>query len=297
MRATLGVDQWSIGDITVTRILEMQSPMPSEMLLDGVASTELTDYSDLIASGHITPDGWLVAAIQGFVIDDGEQRILVDGGIGNAKDRPNPFFHRLDNPIGGRLCAAGIPPESIDTVLITHIHPDHVGWCTTWDGSRWIPSFPTARHAVVAAEVEYWRTHLHVERDGDYLADSLLPLYAANLITPIGPPARITDHVTVKPSPGHTPHHIHVEIHNGHEQAVITGDVLHHPVQAARPGWASVFDEDPPLARQTRLQFLRTYADTDVSILGTHFAGPVGGRLTTTSDGYRFVPWTPRSKS
>src|SRR5204862_443821 len=89
-----------------------------------------------------------------------------------------------------------------------------------------------------------------------------------------------TPEVSLEPTPGHTPGHVSVRIVSRGEEAVITGDLMHHPVQCAQPGWASRFDVDAQAARRTRLEFLNRHADRPVLVLGTHFATPIAMRAT-----------------
>ena len=85
-----------------------------------------------------------------------------------------------------------------------------------------------------------------------------------------------------------TPGHVSVHIRSRGEEAIITGDMMHHPCQIAWPDWLCPFDSDSAQARATREAFLERYADTPVLVLGTHFANPVGGRIVRDGDTYRF---------
>ncbi len=91
------------------------------------------------------------------------------------------------------------------------------------------------------------------------------------------------------PTPGHTPGHVSVRISSQGQEAVITGDLMHHPVQCAEPGWASHFDVDADAARATRRAFLAKYRDGKVLVLGTHFATPTGGYVTHDGTAHRFA--------
>lgn len=153
-----------------------------------------------------------------------------------------------------------------------------------------MPTFPNATHLIPKLEWEYWQDHLRPDRDGDYLSDSIRPVEAAGLIELVATDHAVTDTVRLEPTPGHCPDYVSVRIESGGQSAVITGDVLHHPIQCAEPDWTCVFDEDPAEATRTRRRFLATLADTDTLVLGTHFAVPTGGRITRAGDTWRFVP-------
>jgi glyoxylase-like metal-dependent hydrolase (beta-lactamase superfamily II) len=103
----------------------------------------------------------------------------------------------------------------------------------------------------------------------------------------VAPDHVVTSEVRLEPTPGHTPGHVSVRVHSCGEEAVITGDLMHHPVQCAHPEWAASVDYDPEQARGTRRAFLEGCADRPVIVLGTHFAGPTGGRIVRDGDVFR----------
>jgi glyoxylase-like metal-dependent hydrolase (beta-lactamase superfamily II) len=279
---------WTVGDVRIKRIVEMELPAPGELVLAEATVEATLAHGDWLGSA-VTADGWLMISNHGFVIDDGDHRILVDGGIGDGKSRPNPFFNALDTGFLDRLEDAGCPADSIDTVIVTHLHPDHVGWCTTLGDGQWLPTFPNAAHLVAKPEWDYWQDHLQADRDGDYLADSVRPVEAAGLVELVATHHVVTSSIRLEPTPGHCPGHVSVYIESRGHAAVITGDVLHHPIQCAEPDWTCVFDEDPVEAIRTRRKLLADLADTDTLLLGTHFASPTAGRIVSSGDTWRFV--------
>jgi glyoxylase-like metal-dependent hydrolase (beta-lactamase superfamily II) len=99
----------------------------------------------------------------------------------------------------------------------------------------------------------------------------------------------VADGIWLEPTPGHTPGHVSVRLSSGGADAVITGDLMHHPVQVAEPGWASHFDSDAEEARRTRRAFCARYADQPVAVLGTHFHHPTAGHIVRREEGWRFV--------
>jgi glyoxylase-like metal-dependent hydrolase (beta-lactamase superfamily II) len=186
------------------------------------------------------------------------------------------------------LRAAGVDPGSVDLVLCTHLHVDHVGWNTRLAGGRWVPTFPRARHLFTRREWEHWSA----ERDPDtrrIMDDSVAPVLDAGLAQLVDVDHRISDELWLEPTPGHTPGHVSVRLRSGDAEAVITGDLMHHPVQMAEPDWGSHFDSDLEEARKTRRAFCERYADTPVMILGTHFNHPTAGRVTRHGSTWRFV--------
>jgi glyoxylase-like metal-dependent hydrolase (beta-lactamase superfamily II) len=111
----------------------------------------------------------------------------------------------------------------------------------------------------------------------------------AGLVDLVASDHRVAEGVRLEPTPGHTPGHVSVYIESRGERAVITGDLMHHPVQCAHPEWPSNADVDPQLAMQTRRKFLEAHADTPTLVLGTHFATPTAGRIVRDGDAFRLV--------
>jgi glyoxylase-like metal-dependent hydrolase (beta-lactamase superfamily II) len=120
------------------------------------------------------------------------------------------------------------------------------------------------------------------------MADSVTPVLDAGLAQLVEMDHRVSDELWLEPTPGHTPGHVSVRLRSGGAEAVITGDLMHHPVQVAEPAWGSHFDSDVELARKTRRAFCERYADTPVAVLGTHFHHPTAGRIVRHGETWRF---------
>ena len=116
----------------------------------------------------------------------------------------------------------------------------------------------------------------------------MTPVLAAGLVDWVDSSHAITDEVRLEPTPGHTPGHVSVRIRSAGAEAVITGDLMHHPIQCCDPRVESRFDADSEQAFATRMRFLREQADRDVLVLGTHFATPTGGRIVSSGEAWRF---------
>jgi glyoxylase-like metal-dependent hydrolase (beta-lactamase superfamily II) len=116
------------------------------------------------------------------------------------------------------------------------------------------------------------------------------PVIDAGLVAAVTADTAITPDVRLRCTPGHTPGHMSVWID---DRCVITGDVLHHPIQVGHPDWTGRGDLDPDVARATRRELLADAATTNALVLGTHFAGTSAGRVLSTPVGYRFVPEIP----
>jgi glyoxylase-like metal-dependent hydrolase (beta-lactamase superfamily II) len=118
-------------------------------------------------------------------------------------------------------------------------------------------------------------------------ADSIQPVIDAGLVDLVATDAQLTEHVWLTPTPGHTPGHVSVHIRSRGEEAVITGDLAHHPAQFAHPEWRSSADTDGDMAEATRRAFIARYADRPVLVIGTHFATPTAGHIVRDGDRWR----------
>ena len=168
-----------------------------------------------------------------------------------------------------------------------------MGWNTILVDGVWQPTFVNARYLFGRAEWEHWSQETVAATAGDIApqiaetlietavvnSDSIVPIIEAGLHELVGSDARLTEEIYLEPTPGHTPGHVSVVIESQGEQAVITGDLMHHPIQCALPHVSSNFDHDVTRAIETRRAFLRRYAKRPVLVFGTHFADPTAGHL------------------
>jgi len=188
------------------------------------------------------------------------------------------FLNELEN--------AGYARNSFDTVLCTHMHVDHVGWNTMWVDGKWLPTFSQARYLVAEAEYNHWIDDAD-EMQSAVNSDSVFPIMEAGLMDLVPATHKVCDEVTLVPTHGHTPGHVSIRIQSNGEDALITGDCVHHPIQMAHLDWSSTFDTDPEAAAETRRELFAQFVDTPTLIIGTHFSGATAGRIVKDGDAYR----------
>ncbi|MBS1240058.1 MAG: ytnP, partial [Proteobacteria bacterium] len=199
-------------------------------------------------------------------------------------DLPEGFLEDLES--------LGIAREEVDTVMCTHLHFDHVGWNTYKDPETgtFKPTFPNARYLFGKTEYDAWQNI--IRHDGHHtdthLVECVDPIVAAGMADFIEADHRICDQVYCEPSHGHTPGHVHVRISSNGEEAVITGDLMHHPMQCAMPHRTATFDMDKDAGRATRTGFVDKYSDSGVLVIGAHFAEPTAGHIQTGEGGERW---------
>jgi glyoxylase-like metal-dependent hydrolase (beta-lactamase superfamily II) len=283
------MNRWRIGDVSITRIVELEVTGGSRFILPQATPEAILPIPWL--QPHFADErGRLRMSIHALVIETPTRRIIVDTCLGNDKEnRRIPTWNRLQGPFLADLAAAGYPRETIDTVLCTHLHVDHVGWNTMLVDGRWLPTFPAARYLMGRTEFDHWTSRDDRADMSAVLADSVLPVFDAGLVDLVETDHRLSDEVSLWPTPGHTPGHVSVRIASRGEEALITGDFMHHPCQIARPDWSSAADSDAEAARRTREDMLSRLAQSPTLVIGTHFATPTAGHILRDGDSYRLA--------
>jgi glyoxylase-like metal-dependent hydrolase (beta-lactamase superfamily II) len=285
------VNGWQVGRATITPVIEVETKTSPRFLFrdtDKAAVQSIAQRAPWLSGSFVDDAGFLLQRIQCLVIEIDGTRIAVDTCVGNDKVRGNPGWHDLHLPFLADLDAAGFPADSIDAVVCTHLHVDHVGWNTSLVDGRWVPTFPNARYLFAEPEFEYWQAAEPMGGD-DVFADSVAPVADAGRADLVAVDHRLDGGVRLDPTPGHTPGHVSVVIESGGQRAVITGDMIHTPIQIADVDLSSSFDYDQGAAAQTRRDFLARYAD-DTLVIGTHWGGAGAGRIRADGGEWRIEP-------
>ena len=295
---------WQIGDVKITQVVELTFQGLDAFLPD--ATPEAVLPIEWLQPDFVTPEGVLKFSIHALVIDTGPRRIIVDTCVGNEKPREAfEDWHMLQTGFLEDLASAGYAPDTIDTVLCTHLHLDHVGWNTMLIDGRWVPTFPGARYLIERGEFAYVSEEAEADEVEAWLrdmnravmTDSIRPIVEADLVDLVDHDHRICDEVCLVPTPGHTIGHVSVLITSRGESALITGDFVHHPCQLVHPEWSVTTDYDPAESVTTRLQMFSKVADTPTLVIGTHWPEPTAGTIIRSGDVYRLqpAPSPPRS--
>jgi glyoxylase-like metal-dependent hydrolase (beta-lactamase superfamily II) len=295
------VNRWQVGHVRITRVIEHEGGGFPPTLMFANLTQECVQSVEWLHPHYADPDGSLRYSVHSYIVESQGHRIIVDTCVGNDKPRVSEGWNQMHGPFLERLAEAGFPPESIDIVLCTHMHIDHVGWNTRWLNGKWVPTFPNARYLFGRLEWDHWNNEQHGSGDVPppiaalletdvVVGDSVTPIVEAGLHQLVETDHRINDEISLFPTPGHTPGHVSVAIHSDGDRAVIAGDIMHNPIQLADPGICSNFDTDRALAQTTRTSFIKSHADRDVLVLGTHFPTPSVGRIVQEVEGWRFAP-------
>ncbi|MCH8140415.1 MAG: MBL fold metallo-hydrolase [Proteobacteria bacterium] len=275
--------KWQIGSVRVTQVVELTTASLGPYLLPQATPEALADLPWV--APFLDDRRRIVLSMHSLVVESRGQTVLVDTCIGNDKERSYPRWNRMQSDFLEKFNAAGFSTDVVDTVLCTHMHVDHVGWNTRLVDGRWEATFGNARYLFAEEEWAYWKNEK--QEFGPVIEDSVQPIFDAGLADLVQATHQVTDEVWLEPTPGHTPGHVSVHISSGGEEAIITGDMIHHPCQIAHPEWSSTADWDAAASAATRDGFLSRYADRPVLIIGTHFAAPTAGRIVRDGQAYR----------
>jgi glyoxylase-like metal-dependent hydrolase (beta-lactamase superfamily II) len=281
-------DTLTVGDATITRIEEMvDGTFTAAGFFRPFEPEALKPHLPWLAPRYYVPErDALVFSMHAWVVKTGRHTVLIDTCIGNDKERlPREHWHHLKTPFLERLRAAGAPPESIDYVMCTHLHADHVGWNTTLKDGRWVPTFPNARYLFARIEYAHWfkNPDPHPIRRAAFL-DSVQPVVDAGRAVMIEDGHEVDGALTVELAPGHTPGNVFIRLASRGKEAIFAGDSVHHPMQAYEVGWSTVACSDPATAAVSRRRLLESCVARGAMLVPAHFPAPFGAYVKSKGD-------------
>ena len=284
-----------IGDFKISRVEEVVLDEPVDLFAGLDENIIAQNRGWMEPHCYNAERNVLQSMIHVWILRRGDRTIIIDTGGGDDRDRPlSPRFHMQKRHLDRGLVAAGVDPESVDTVFLTHLHVDHVGWNTKREGDRWVPMFPNARYKMSAKELEArdpergaaskppasWNTYL----------DTVKPVLDAGLVDVVEGTESLGDGLDMVPIPGHAPGMTGLRVRSKGQEAFFITDVMHQPIQILYPEWNSKYCENQDMARETRAKVLKHAADEGALLLPSHFGRPFGGYVRRDGGGYRFEP-------
>jgi glyoxylase-like metal-dependent hydrolase (beta-lactamase superfamily II) len=284
----------ALKDITIHPVVEQQAPFFDAFEFFPTLTKELLEENrSWLQPTFIDPaSGKVVLCVQGFVIKSAHHNILIDSCVGNDKPRPaRPLWNMMKSDrFEQGLAAAALTVNDIDYVMCTHLHVDHVGWNTRLENGRWVPTFPKAKYVMADRELAYWTQKEKDDPSGvPWITDSVLPIVEAKRAQIVKSDFAFNESIQFIPTPGHTIDHYSVLVGRPGQDALITGDMIHSPIQGKYPELGMRADYDSRAAGQTRRQVFDRFCDAATLMCVTHFPSPSTGRVRRWGDGYKFV--------
>ncbi len=261
-------------------------PHPAQIFFANAPKERL---EQVLREHNIDPEQWeqYVSPYPSLVINTGQHRVLVDTGAGRLEPTTGKLIPNLK--------AEGIAPEDIDTVILTHGHPDHIGGNIDSEGK---PAFPNARYVMWKDEWNFWTSEPNLaELKVNEHIKKLLITFARNNLPPIQDQLDLVDRETeIVPgiravaAPGHTPGHMAVAIASDSEQLLYISDAVLHPIHLEQPDWYAAVDFAPQQVVTTRRRLLNLAAAEKALVLAFHFPFPSLGYVVQKEEGWQWQP-------
>ncbi|WP_410595622.1 MBL fold metallo-hydrolase [Amycolatopsis sp. lyj-23] len=289
----------TLGSVDVTQVLEYSgATRPPEAMFPGLDRTTWREHQDWLTPAFWNPATDLLQTyVQTWVLRTVDETILVDTGVGNHKPRPGaPAFDQLDTDFLTRLQAAGVFAEDVTTVVLTHLHADHVGWNTRLFDGDWVPTFPNATYLLARADFEYWhpdsshRPRLAAANEGVFY-DSIQPVERAGQLRLWEGELKLGHGLCLEAAPGHTPGSAILSLQSGRDNALFVGDLLHNPIQIVAPDLSSCFCENPSAASATRRRTLARAAGDHALVFPAHLGGGLAVEVAQVGPSFAVRRW------
>lgn len=278
---------YKVGDITITAIADGHRTAPLE---DGFIRNASRDEVNAALEAYGLPKDQITILFTPIVIDTGRHRVLVDTGMGAAAAKqPNATFGFLTQ----NMKAAGIEPDSIDLVIISHFHGDHVNGLWAEPG---VAAFPKAHITVPEREWAFWMDDGEMGRAP---AGRMADLFKNNrrVFDPIKNTVQqhawekeVVPGITAVGTPGHSIGHTSYMVTSGNDRVFVQSDVTNHPALFVRhPGWHAAFDQDPAQAEATRRRIYDMLVAEKLPVQAFHYPFPGRARVEKAGSGYKEV--------
>lgn len=275
-----GLHRFKVGDLEVTAVVDGYIDAPTKLF----PKADAASIAALQRQAFQPVADTVRLAVNLYVVNDGDKTVLIDSGCGSL----GPTMGRL----GANLKAAGIEPSTIDVILATHLHPDHIGGLFAQPGAA---VFPNAELVAHEADIGFWTNQEIVAKAPNEAkpffqwAQTALKAYDGRL-RHIAKDGEVSKGITAMHLPGHTPGHTGFVLTSGNASLLIWGDIVHSAtLQFAKPDWAIAFDVDQDTAVATRRRVFDMTANDRLAIAGMHLPFPGVGHVAKAGEGYSFV--------
>ena len=274
-----------VGGVEIVALSDMNLPFPmplTQLFPDAPAEAWAPykeSYPDAFDGDH------MLIEIGCYLIRAGGRTILIDTGYGEG---PIEAIGGRRGELMGDLAAKGIKPEEIDTVFISHLHSDHVGWNVVGPDDNPVPAFPNARYVAHQADLDHFRrADIQAASTFPFMERCVESIVKLGLFDTLTGDTDLTPEVRALHTPGHTPGHMSILVASGGQEALIQGDVLVHPAQVTEDDWNCHFDYDWPVSTETRRKMLAEVEAQSTPVISCHFPAPGFGTVRRR-DGRRY---------
>ena len=266
-----------VGDVEIVALSDMNLafPTPLAQLFPGTDARDWEPYKERYAD---TFDGdHMQIEIGCYLLRSQGRTILIDTGYGEG---PIESIGGRRGELMGDLAAKGVSPEEVDTVFISHLHSDHVGWNVVERHGELAPAFPNARYLAHQADLDHFRRpEVQAALPFPFMDRCVESIVEMGLFDALSEDTDLTSEVRALHTPGHTPGHMSVLVRSQGEAALIQGDVLVHPAQVTEDDWSCIFDYDWPLSTETRRKMLADVEAQGTPVISCHFPAPGFGTV------------------
>lgn len=272
------------GAFEIIGITDRMVPFPSQLTANRLFPTVSAEEWNVIEQRYpnsFSAPNLLMGRVSCYLIRLPDQTILVDTGMGAANNAATPGAIAEGQLLVG-LQRAGIAPEEIDTVFLTHLHPDHVGWNVQHTAGRSRPTFPNAQY--MAPRVDWMMCEQLLATNpaaATYVSEQIQPLREWGVLRLIDAETELANGVRAIQTPGHSPGHMSLWINaDDGQNLLVAGDAFYHPLQVTEPTHHFGADGDAKIANTTRAQLLDRFAHQALLIAACHFPAPGFGRVS-----------------
>lgn len=283
-----GIYRFKVGSYELTAVNDGTWYRPLDDKF--VRNAPFTEVQKAMADAFLPTDK-LPIAFTTLIVNTGSKLIAIDTGTGGQ-------LAPTAGTYASNLAAAGIDPKAVDTILISHFHPDHINGIKTKDNAQ---VFPNAEIHVPAPEWAHWMDDAKMNAAPDAAKGGFRNVRRVfgdlENVNRFEPGKEVAPGITSIAAHGHTPGHTAFAIASGDQSMLVLGDTTNHPALFVRnPEWQAIFDVDPMMATETRKRLLDRAAADRMLVQGYHFPFPASGYIAKRGSGYELVPvqWSPQ---
>ena len=285
--------RYKVGSIEVTAVTDGAFANP---LTDTFIRNVPKEETNKVLEAMHLPKDKVVVPYTPIAVNTGSKLVVIDTGLGGA------MYQQSKGGVGQfhtNLAAAGIDAKTVDAVIISHFHGDHINGLVTADGK---PAFPNSEILVPAGEWKFWNDEGEASKAvGKTLVENNFKNVKrvlgalGNKVTPYEAGREVVPGITSLATHGHTPGHVSHVISSGNAKVMVQADVTNVPLFVQNPSWFIQFDMDGPAAEATRRKFYDMLVAEQMMVQGFHYPFPSVGYIETAGSGYRVipVPWNP----